>query len=113
MRAIEAASAAILIYSGAAAVVVVEAWFSLHETFKCAAAAGSKIHIAYPPFPKIGAKKTASFLRTPIMLYPVIDWICKGAGRNTYEKKIDLVTVDRHLPILFLRLCFSTERTGS
>lgn len=22
-------------------------------------------------------------------------------GRNTYEKKIDLVTVDRHLPILF------------
>ncbi|MPM81363.1 hypothetical protein SDC9_128416 [bioreactor metagenome] len=87
MRAIEAASAAILIYSGAAAVVVVEAGFSLHKAFKCAAAAGSKIHIAYPPFPKMGAKKAASFLRTPLMLHLVIDWICKGAGRNTYEKE--------------------------
>ena len=61
MRAIEAASAAILMYSGAAAVVVVEAGFSLHKTFKCAAVAGSKIHIVFLPFPKMGAKKAASF----------------------------------------------------
>ena len=87
MRAVEAASAAILIYSGAAAVVVVEARFSLHEAFKCAAAAGSKIHIVCALLSRKWAqKKAASFLRTPLMLHLVIDWICKGAERNTYEK---------------------------
>ena len=75
---------------GAAIVEVVEAGLSLHEAFKCTAAAGSKIY-TLPSFSKNKCKASAFFFRTPFAwsdgLYAIRDTVLDDFPKIYRERK--------------------------